>query len=529
MSKIQKFEQLLIQGKITRREFLARTSAIGLTAALSPALLTIPARAAASKKGGVLRMALAHGGTTDSLDPAVIVNAMTGTLRLSLCNTFVEIGPDGSLVPAIAESWESSADVKTWTFKIRKGVEFHNGKTLDVKDVIASIEHHRKEDTKSGAKAILKQIVTMKADGQYTLVFTLKESNADFPYVLADINVLMMQAKGDDMDWKSGVGIGAYMLESFEPGVRAALKRFPNYWNESKGHFDRIEMLSIHDLSARTNALVTGKVDLIDRPDFKTVHILAKKRGIRVDEVTGLGHYSIPMLTDVSPFDNNDIRMALKYAIDREAVLKILFRGHGMLGNDHPISPGNQYYAKELPQRQYDPDKAKFHLKKAGVDSITVPLHSAGAAFPEAVDLSVLYKEHAAKAGITINVVREPNDGYWSNVWRKKPWAYCYWRGRPTEDWMFSTAYAAEAKWNDTHWKHERFNKLLVEARAELNKAKRREMYVEMQRIVRDEGGVVIPIFNNYLLACSDKLKHGPMLRYADLDGYKIAERWWFA
>jgi len=94
---------------------------------------------------------------------------------------------------------------------------------------------------------------------------------------------------------------------------------------------------------------------------------------------------------------------------------------------------------------------------------------------------------------------------------------------------MFSTAYAAEAKWNDTHWKHERFNKLLVEARAELNKAKRREMYVEMQRIVRDEGGVVIPIFNNYLLACSDKLKHGPMLRYADLDGYKIAERWWFA
>ena len=111
----------------------------------------------------------------------------------------------------------------------------------------------------------------------------------------------------------------------------------------------------------------------------------------------------------------------------------------------------------------------------------------------------------------------------------KKPWCFCYWRGRPTEDWMFSSAYAADAKWNDTHWKHERFNTLLKAARSELNDAKRRELYGEMQRIVRDEGGQVIPLFNNYLLACNDKLEHGPMLRYADLDGYKLPERWWFA
>ncbi len=529
MSKIKKLEHLLTQGKITRRDFLARTSALGLTAALSPALLTTSSQAATPKKGGVLRIGSAHGGTTDTLDPAVSVNAFTGTMRLSLCNTFVEIGPDGGLVPAIAESWESSPDVKTWTFKIRKGVEFHNGKTLDVKDVIASINHHRKKDAKSIAKTILKPIVDIKNDGKDTLIFTLDQPNADFPFILADINILMLSAKGDDVDWQSGTGTGAYMLDKFEPGVRLTLNRFPNYWNEGKGHFDRIEMLSINDVTARTNALMTGKVDLIDRPELKTVHMLAKKPGIRVDEVTSLGHYSIPMLTDVSPFDNNDLRMALKLALDREAVLKTLFRGHGALGNDHPISPGNQYYAKELPQRKYDPDKAKFHLKKAGHSSITVSLYASGAAFPESVDLSMLYKEHAAKTGVTINVVREPDDGYWVDVWRKRPWCFCYWRGRPTEDWMLSTAYSADAKYNDTNWRHERFNKLLVEARSELDKTKRREMYVEMQHIIRDEGGVVVPIFNNYLLACNEKLRHGPMLRYADLDGYKLAERWWFA
>jgi peptide/nickel transport system substrate-binding protein len=126
-------------------------------------------------------------------------------------------------------------------------------------------------------------------------------------------------------------------------------------------------------------------------------------------------------------------------------------------------------------------------------------------------------------------VVREPNDGYWSNVWMAKPWCMCYWGGRPTEDWMFSTAYAASATWNDTFWKHGRFNKLLLEARTELNEAKRREMYVEMQTIVSNEGGVVIPMFNNHLFAMSTKVQHGEMAGNWDLDGYKALERWWFA
>ena len=188
------------------------------------------------------------------------------------------------------------------------------------------------------------------------------------------------------------------------------------------------------------------------------------------------------MRTDTAPFDNNDVRLALKYALDREALLKTVLRGHGAVGNDHPISPANYYHASELPQRTYDPDKAKFHLKKAGLTSLSVDLSAADAAFAGAVDAAVLYREHAAVAGIEINVVREPNDGYWSNVWMNKPWGMCYWGGRPTEDWMFSTSYAAGASWNDSFWNHERFNKLLLLARAELDETHlRREMYVEMQ------------------------------------------------
>jgi peptide/nickel transport system substrate-binding protein len=125
--------------------------------------------------------------------------------------------------------------------------------------------------------------------------------------------------------------------------------------------------------------------------------------------------------------------------------------------------------------------------------------------------------------------VREPNDGYWSDVWMKKPFCAVYWGGRPTEDWMFSIEYAADAKWNDAYWKHERFNKLLKLARAELDEKKRREMYVEMQHIVRDQGGVVVPMFANYVMGLTEKVQHGKMGANWDLDGLRSVERWWFA
>ena len=234
------------------------------------------------------------------------------------------------------------------------------------------------------------------------------------------------------------------------------------------------------------------------------------------------------MWTPIKPYDNNDVRLGLKYAIDRKQLVDKILRGYGYLGNDHPIPRNNQYYASELPQRQYDPDKAKFHMKKAGQLDRVFKLHAADAAYPGAVDASVLIREHAAKAGIKVKVVREPDDGYWENVWMKKEWAQCYWSGRPTADWMFSIAYAAKANWNDAKWNHPKFNELLKAARAELDNKKRRELYVECQRIVRDEGATVVPAFALQLSAASKKMGFKNVAANWEFDGLRVAERWWF-
>jgi len=526
MTSLEKLEELLEQGKITRRRFLAQASALGVGAALSPMLFGGKAQAAAPKRGGRLRLGLAGGSTTDSLDPATITDMMVQVINQGqIRNNLVEIDADIRPVPELAESWEPSKDAMQWVFKLRKGVEFHNGKTLDADDVIYSINHHRGKDTKSGAKGIVEAIKDIKKDGKHTVIFTLSGGNADFPFILSDYHLSISPAGSNFLD---GVGTGGYILKDFEPGVRAFAVRNPNYFKSDRAWFDEVEIIGIADVNARTNALKTGQIDVMNRCELKTVLLLKRIKGIQVMQQNGFKHYTFAMRCDTAPYDKNDLRLALKYAVDREQMVKTILRGYGEVGNDHPIGSANRYHAAELEQRRYDPDKASFHLKKAGVGNITFDLSAAEAAFVGAVDAAVLYKESAARAGITINVVREPNDGYWSNVWMKKPWCAVYWGGRPTEDMMFSTAYAADADWNDTFWKNERFNELLVAARAELDEKKRRQMYVEMQSLVRDDGGVVVPMFVADLAAASDKIAHGKLGVNWELDGMRCSERWWF-
>ena len=423
----ERLEQLFKEGRISRRDFVKRMSALGLGALLTPALLSTPVLAGTPKKGGRLRLGSTGGSTSDSLDPAKLAAMMQWNISWQTRNNLVEIDHNTVPQPELAESWESSPDARTWAFQLRKGVEFHNGKTLDADDVLFSINHHRTEDSQSAAKGTLKPIAEIKKDGSHTVIFTLEEGSADFPFLLSDYHLTIVPA--GTTDFEDGMGTGAYILEKFEPGVRSFAKRNPNYFKSDRAHFDEVETLSIPDVNARTNALKTGEIDVMDRCEKKTYHLLKRSPGIQGITTTGFKHYTFAMLCDRQPYDNNDVRLALKHAFDREHFLKQILRGYGVVGNDHPIAPANRYHNDDLPPRAYDPDKAKFHIKKAGLNGHAFNLHVADIGFPGSVDAAQLYKEHAAKAGININIVREPEDGYWSEVWMKKEWCAVYWGG----------------------------------------------------------------------------------------------------
>ncbi len=527
MSNLKQLESLLASNAISRREFIAHISAMGLTAAISPVLLSGQSHAATPRKGGRLKMGLLGGSTTDSLDPGTLTDTVQLNLNWQTRNALVEVDTKGQPVPELAESWEATPDATQWTFKLRQGIEFHNGKTMDAEDVLFSLNHHRSEKSKSGGKTLLKQVKDIKAVDKNSIVVTLNGGNADFPFILSDYHFTITPS--GTTDFEDGMGTGGYIISKNKPGVRIVSKRNPNYWKSNRAHFDEIETLIISDSNARSTALATKKVDVINRCDLKTVHLLERNPKIQIIRTTGTMHYTFAMMTDVAPYNNNDLRLALKYAINREEMVKKVLSGYGAVGNDHPIAPSMQFFDKSQPQRSYDPEKAAFHLKKSGFKNEPIKLHVAEAAFNGAVDAGVLFQEQAKKAGITLDIVREPDDGYWKAVWMKKPFCAVYWSGRPTVDWMYTLTYDSTAKWNDAHWENERFDKLLVEARSELDNAKRATMYAEMQRLVSDDGGQIIPMFADHVMGASKKIGFDKVSGVRELDDARNGERWWFA
>ena len=376
---IEQQQNKLANGLIDRRRFMMSVLATGLAlpAALS---LASKAEAGAHKQGGLFRMGIAHGSTTDTLDSATSENHFTLINGYTFGNHLTEVNNDGQLVGELAESYESD-DAQTWVFNLRQGVEFHNGKTMTSEDVVASFNHHMGEDSTSAAKGLLTAVKSLKADGKNRVIFELESANADFPYIVSDYHISIRPAG----DMASGIGTGGYIVQSFEPGVKSVLKRNPNYWKEDRAHFDEVQLISIVDPTARQTALMNGDIDAMDRVDLKTINLFKRNPNVNIMEVTGTAHYTFPMRLNVDPFSDYDLRMALKYSIKRQELVDKVLLGYGAVGNDHPISTANRYHNSDMPQREFDADKAAFHYKKSG-QSGKIPLSAADAAFAGAVD-----------------------------------------------------------------------------------------------------------------------------------------------
>lgn len=515
------------RGQLSRRQFMQGVLALGMSVPAATALWTNQVAASTPKKGGTLRAAVGDASVTDTLDPATANAVFTIQLPHIFRTYLTEVTPENGIGPDSAESWEVTPDAKVWRFKLAKGQEFHNGKPLTSKDVVASLNHHRSDESTSGAKALLADVESVEAEGDDVVVVKLSAGTADMPSLMADYHLAIMPDDGTGKaDALSGVGAGPYKLNAFRPGEEAEFTRYDNYHRET--YFDAIQLIGINDATARVNALMTDAVDVIADPDPKIMDRLKAASNFHVDEVPSGTQVTMDMNCTVAPFDNVDVRLALKYAFDRRETLAKVALGYGTLGNDHPIASNIPYYAA-LEQREYDAEKARYHLKKAGVEGLSVQLSLSDPVYAGAINMGVLYRESAAKAGINIDLVHEPIDSYWSNVWLKKPFVGANYGQRATPDMVFSTFFRDGAPWNSTRWSNSRFQELLVAAKSELDDKKRAEMYREMQQLCRDDGGTIVAFFQNFISVRHSRVSHNPSLSSEwQLDGGRAYHRWWF-
>lgn len=493
---------------ISRRGFNTGVVGAGLALTTAGSVLGMPGRAlAAAKKGGRLKVASSVSSPDESLDPAKATRTIDVLRLFQIYNRLVDVGADLKPVGDLAESWEAQNQARDWVFTLRRGVEFHDGRAFTARDVVYSVRRLKDPETASAAKSLFDQIESIEADGDHVVRVKLSAPNADLPHVFADNHAGIYPE--DFTDFDSAIGTGAFRLESFTAGGRSVTRRNENYWKGDLPYLDEIETVGIPDSAARVNALLAGEMHLIDNLEPGLIDKIDQTSGLEVLSTKSGRHSHFVMMTDQPPYDNRDVRNALKYAVDRQAFLDSVYKGHGQIGNDHPISPIDPFYCDEIPVRDYDPDMAKSLLKRAGAEGVTFELNSS-TAMAGMLDGAIVYAEMANKAGVPVKVVKQPTDGYWGNVWMKKPFVCGGWNTRPTTDIMLTIAYSSDAKWNDTNWRRPAFDKLLAEARATTDVAKRKELYCEAQRMIHEDGGAIIPVFANLLDAGSTKVKGLP-------------------
>ena len=491
-SEIRRMRASFEGGGLSRRDFMQGLMALGVTASGATAILggARDAWAMTPKKGGRLRYAWNLHGPDDTLDPALLSGGLDYVRARSYYNNLTQFNDDLSLRPDLAEEWGVSADGLEWTFKLRKDVEFHDGAPFTADDVIYTLNRHMGEDSISRVTEMVNFVSEWKKVDKHTVKAVLASPNSDLPAILGTFHFKIIRDGAEGEYFSKPNGTGPFKPVEFSPGVRSIGVRNDNYF-KGEVYLDEIETFGITDNVARVNALVSGDVDIIGGVDPKAIKQIEEAPTVEMWSVPSGTYNGIVLSLDREPGNDPDFVWALKYLVNRERVVKSILKGQGLVANDHPIGPpyGADHCA-ELPQREYDPDKAKFHLEKSGIRETTVEVADV---LPGITDTCLLLQHEAEKIGLKFNVKRVPTDGYWGNIWMVRPVFVTGWFMRPTANTMFSIAYASEAPWNESRWKNERFDALLAETRVVQDTGLRHEMYCEMQQLVSDGAGVVIP------------------------------------
>jgi peptide/nickel transport system substrate-binding protein len=433
--------------------------------------------------GGELR--LSHPGQIRNLDPLKLNSQDEAIVALNVYEGLVQMGHDFRVKPRLAESWSSSDDLKSWTFKLHRGVKFQHGRELDAEDVIFSLGRHLDPQSGSNSRSFIDMIENMEAVDKHTVKFTLK-----FPYselvgnLTAASFVIVPRDRGDTLS-KVPSGTGPFMLTEFMPGSVVRLERSPSYW-DTPAKLDKVTLRLIQEAAVRVNSLKTGETDLMFFVPFEVVDQL-KVPGIVVDEVpTGTWD---PLVMDVRkpPFSDPRVRQAVRYALDKEQLIKVGLFGHGTRVA-FPLSPLEPAYPKDVPMVPYDVEKAKALLTAAGYpNGFETPLYI-GVGRPQRERLSVAAAEQLKAVGIRCNIQRLPLDKFFADVESKGEFYVTGWSANATVDAQIYPRFHSTGVWNVAHWKNPTADAILDKARQTASVDERRKLYTELGNILNEDG-----------------------------------------
>ena len=401
---------------------------------------------------------------------------------------------------SVAESWEADETGTTWTFNLRRGIKFHDGKEMTSRDVKFTFDRLRDPAVGAATVTLYSNITDITAPDEYTVVFHLKNPNPDFLKDLFDYHALIMDADNTDFatNWN---GTGPFIIESYLPEDRIIFRRNPNYWmSDTEGnqlpYLDGMEFIFMPDSAAQVEALRGGQVDYLIYLPSEFVPVLEEDPNIDVYRQPSNTHYVLRMRSDRAPANDVRVRQALKAATDRGAILKGAIGGFGVTGQDTPIGPSYGEFYLDLPEPKRDVEKARRLLAEAGyADGLNITLITQSSS--PVPSIAAIWKEQMAEAGVNVEIQLVPPDVYYGadNMWLEVDFAITDWGSRPYPQPYLDLAYTTDAPWNESHWSDRELDELAAAAAKEMDHAARVQLYHRIQEIFIERGPVIIPFF----------------------------------
>jgi peptide/nickel transport system substrate-binding protein len=516
---------------LSRRRLLAGAAAAAAAGAFPFALDAESAFAATKpRKGGRLRVAINDGGSTDLLTPYNLPNWASAARAEAAYERLFKVDPFGVPQPRLALSLEPNKTGTVWRCKLRQGVTFHSGKKFTAEDVLYSYRYIANPKNKAEGQPRVSQIdlANSKAISPYEIEFRLKAPIGDFASTVSDKAIWIAPTGKTDFGTKPD-GTGPFQFVQWQPGVNSLYKRFEHYWGLANGggpYVDELEFQTIVDDSARLNALLGGQVDEMVFISFLQAKNQASSKAIKVIKADQANCSPITMQIDSKLFKSNDVRVAMKLALDREQLIKNVTLGFGTVGNDL-FGKGLPSYNSSLPQRTYDPQKAASLLKKAGVGKLDLTLPTSNA-YPGMLEGAVAFESSSKKAGINVTIKRIPAGTYFANdQYLKTPFYQTFW-GQGFES-QAQDGLLKNSPYNETDWFDPKWDAAFRKAQGIVDRAARLKAYKALQVPLWEKGGYMIWGFFPTLDAVSSKVNGVVPNRssgYQNLGGFEFKDHW---
>jgi peptide/nickel transport system substrate-binding protein len=486
-------------------------------------------------KGGKINIGMITGGSAETVDPGIAVSYSDQLRVAQLYDFLFQSGPGDEfhkLEPRLATSAEPNKDATVWTFKLREGVTWHDGKPFDADDVIWTIQSWSKPTNYAGAyAAAFIDFKKVRKLDKYTVEIPMIQPAAQFPTVTTLWNLAVIQKGATPADLaKNPIGTGPFKFVSFKPGSQSVFVRNDNYWEgNGKPYLDEVVVnTTFQDETSRYNALVGGEIDV--SPLFPGNYARQQQSSQQVNVLNSPSGqaYAFTMRVDKGPFADVRVRQAMKLMCDRQALIDGTFPGYAQPGNDVEGRFG-QYFASDI-KPEFDVEKAKALLKEAGQENLSLTLPTAGA-YPGFVESATLFAQQAEGAGVKINVEQVSAATYFTEPggYLTRPFGQVNSNTWPSLSVVAATSFTSNSAYPEIGWAEQPGGgnqALLKQAMGELDPTKAQDLWHEVQAEWAEKGGYLVWGFVDNIDAAGKKVAGLTAGIANPLNNFRLLDAW---